>query len=423
VPLLEDTVRPHVEAWAAAAPIFTPAETDAIVQRIVRISEQVTPLVVADVALLGDRLQRYLLSRAMGRIEDWLVGAAARLRNAYGIENERLMADGAAPAVGLRAATDAELLALPGSNRGLAAAIGSFVAQQPDLTNEEQLIDVDGIGPGRLALLRSASYLDQPRIALLSPTLLTFILAPGVPTFLEVLERTELTIVFGDGSTLLRRAPAVAQTPAERFIQLLDLIREHATRERSVAQGKLASNAERWLNRHDTRERVRAQLAPVSGGVLVNDAYIPAAQALIDNATTTAKLMVFLGTAAAGTAAAPGPLTLVQAMEAAAARGVTVRVILDQDDGGEPYGSLFINRPLVQRFRSAGVAVKLDDPRTLLHSKVLVVDRQAAIVGSHNWTNNSFHETHEVSILLRSPAIAGEFDDRFQALWDQLPAL
>jgi phosphatidylserine/phosphatidylglycerophosphate/cardiolipin synthase-like enzyme len=198
---------------------------------------------------------------------------------------------------------------------------------------------------------------------------------------------------------------------------------EQATRASSVAGGVLASRARRWLARHRLRDGLLAGARPAGGAVLVNEAYLASARRLLENAADAANLLVFLGTANPGDPLHPGPLQLVEAMEAAAARGVTVRAILDQDDGGAPYGSVFINRPLVERFRANGVGVKFDREDVLLHSKVLIVDRTAAIVGSHNWTGASLNDTHELSLLVEAPEVASQFDDRFQSLWDQLPTI
>jgi hypothetical protein len=424
MPLDEATVRPVVDGWVADAPAtWTAAETDAIVARLLQISAQVTPHVVADVAQAPARLQDYLVARVVGRIEDWLSRVAGSLRDAYGLEALTLAAGGATPATGLRGARDAELDALPGTDAALAAKIGRFVAQSSSLTDFDRLLDIDGIGPQRLRRLRAAAYLDRPRPALISPTLLAFLTDADVLACVRLMEATDLELGFGDGSTLLRRPIAPGRTPAERFTGFLDTVLEQSARASSVADGVLASDAERWLDRHAARASVLAALAPADGGVLIDDAYLAPALALVEGATTSVNLMVFLGTAAGGTELAPGPLSIVQAMEAAAGRGVAVRAILDQDDGGEPYRSFFINRALVRRFAANGVDVKVDTEDVLLHSKVLVADRAAVIVGSHNLTENSLQDTHELSALITSADVAGEFDDRFHALWNQLPAL
>ena len=422
--LTRATVEPVVAEWGAAAPpAWTDAEADSITDAVVAISKQITPRVVADVTLATARLQDYLLARTTSYLEGWLTFTASMLRRAYGMEAVRLTADGQAPALGLRGATLDELIALPGVDSGLATRIAEFSAQSPDFASIDALLEIDGIGPDRVRQLEAVAYRDVPFPALVSPALLAFLMSPGIPEFLRLLESTDLALSFGDGSTILARAPAADLTRAERFLGLLATALDQATRASSVASATLASKAAAWLDRHEARTELFAAMRPATGGILVSGAYMEPAKALVDGAATSVKLMVFVGSDAAGTAAAPGPLGLIEALEAAHGRGVTVQVILDQDQDGVPYRSTFINRPLVQRLSAAGVDVKLDEKDTLLHSKVLMVDGTTAIVGSHNWTRNSMAATHEVSVLLESAETASDFEGRFDSLWNQLPAL
>jgi len=65
----------------------------------------------------------------------------------------------------------------------------------------------------------------------------------------------------------------------------------------------------------------------------------------------------------------------------------------------------------------------LDNEDTLLHSKVLVVDDQTCVVGSHNWTRAGFTRTHELSVIVENATVAAAFRKRFDLLWDSLPAV
>jgi hypothetical protein len=172
------------------------------------------------------------------------------------------------------------------------------------------------------------------------------------------------------------------------------------------------------LARRDLLATYDAAAQPATAELLADAAYVPAVTALLDAATTDISVMLFLGTASAGDPQHPGPLALVAALERAAQRGVNVRVILDRDDG--TYRSSVINAPLVQRLTAAGIPVKRDDETTLLHSKVVVVDATAVVVGSHNWTLNAFAGTDELSVLVTGSAVATEFADRFDTLWAAL---
>jgi cardiolipin synthase len=95
----------------------------------------------------------------------------------------------------------------------------------------------------------------------------------------------------------------------------------------------------------------------------------------------------------------------VRAALAAARRGVRVRVLL-----GSAWYEREENRRVAERLRSVAgredldLAVRLVEPRSRfdrLHLKGVVVDREAALVGSINWNNVSVRENREVALLLR----------------------
>jgi phosphatidylserine/phosphatidylglycerophosphate/cardiolipin synthase-like enzyme len=198
----------------------------------------------------------------------------------------------------------------------------------------------------------------------------------------------------------------------------LDFALEQATRASSVAWSVCTSQVQQALARRDLMARYDATTAPIRAELLADAEYLPAVTSLLTAAASRISLMLFLATATAGDVDHPGPAALIAALEDAADRGVMVRVILDRDDG--TYRSSAINEPLVRRLRAKGIAVKLDSPDVLLHSKVVVVDGNAVVVGSHNWTLNAFEGMNELSMLITGSAVATEFTDRFDDLWANL---
>jgi hypothetical protein len=109
--------------------------------------------------------------------------------------------------------------------------------------------------------------------------------------------------------------------------------------------------------------------------------------------------------------------TLLDAVAAAQARGVAVRVLVDSDRKEDPYRSSVINAPAVRRLRTAGVPVRTDASDHLLHSKFLVVDEDTALVGSHNWSAGSYYQFDDLTLLLRGATLNAELRERFDQLW------
>ncbi len=99
---------------------------------------------------------------------------------------------------------------------------------------------------------------------------------------------------------------------------------------------------------------------------------------------------------------------LLDALEDAAARGVAVRFLADEE-GEETEG-------IVDRLALAGVEAKLDDPGVTLHNKLVVAD-DVAVVGSHNWTWSALEANHEGSALVADAEVAGWYASWFDAVW------
>jgi hypothetical protein len=418
--LRDATIRPMVTQLSAGRrPAWSAGEIDRICTKLIALSAVVTPHVVDDVTLSDAEMQRYLVARTWSAIGGWLVRAAAEVRRSLQIGSPVRKANGEL-AMGLRASTTAELEAVANLGHDRATRIARAVTLQPDIRKIADLDAVSGIGPAILSGLHAGAYLDQPRAALASPTLLAFALNPAPETYLAVLDGSDIELVFGDGNTMGRRPP-LGGTPFERFIRLLDLAQTDAQRRLTPLSGALASQAKRLLARQELQQRYRNALSATDGALVVDDAYAQAMVNLINAASANVRLAVFLATASTAGAAGTGSLVVIQALEACAAAGKTVKVILDRDRPTDPYHSTQINRPVVDRLRAAGVTVKQDKVETLFHSKFLVTDTSHVIVGSHNLTSSSIARTHEVSVQLDSPAIAGAFAARFDALWAALP--
>ncbi len=97
------------------------------------------------------------------------------------------------------------------------------------------------------------------------------------------------------------------------------------------------------------------------------------------------------------------------ALAEAVRRGVKVRGMLD--DGVE------FNAASAERMRGMGAEVRLDTPQKMLHSKLVVVDGRAVLLGSTNWTGNSMDNNNETNVRLDDPALAGLFGRYIEALW------
>ena len=102
---------------------------------------------------------------------------------------------------------------------------------------------------------------------------------------------------------------------------------------------------------------------------------------------------------------------IVHALEAAAQRGVSVRVLLDpsQPSSDPSYAALQTAGIDVRWYRSSG---------ELLHAKAIVADRDAVLFGSANWSGGGFARNHELDIEMpAAPAVAGEMLAQMDLDW------
>ncbi|MDQ6846062.1 MAG: phosphatidylserine/phosphatidylglycerophosphate/cardiolipin synthase family protein [Candidatus Dormibacteraeota bacterium] len=102
---------------------------------------------------------------------------------------------------------------------------------------------------------------------------------------------------------------------------------------------------------------------------------------------------------------------VVAAMEAALARGVAVRVLLDPAQRASD--------PSAASLRAHGVAVRLyRSGGEKLHAKATIVDASTVVMGSANWTVSGFEHNHELDVAIpASPRLASSFEEQFESDW------
>lgn len=88
----------------------------------------------------------------------------------------------------------------------------------------------------------------------------------------------------------------------------------------------------------------------------------------------------------------------------AAARGVKVRAIVNNDD-------------IANRLREIGVEVRRLTTKKLVHVKLIVVDEKTAVLGSHNFTSQAFAMNLEASVVLDGEKYPPRLREFFENLW------
>ncbi|MCI0509347.1 phosphatidylserine/phosphatidylglycerophosphate/cardiolipin synthase-like enzyme [Chromohalobacter marismortui] len=142
--------------------------------------------------------------------------------------------------------------------------------------------------------------------------------------------------------------------------------------------------------------------------------FLPALFAAIDEARTTLYLELYL--MESGTLAT----RLIDALCAAAERGVSVRLLLDG------YGSMKLSHADRERLREGGVALRFFNPlawhrlgKNLSrdHRKLLIVDERLAFTGGFGAVDAFVDAWYEVAVRIEGPVVA-DWVGLFAALWE-----
>ena len=99
-------------------------------------------------------------------------------------------------------------------------------------------------------------------------------------------------------------------------------------------------------------------------------------------------------------------------------QGVDVKVIVGRSD--RVLNIDIANRVAFQYLQEKGIPTRvfLPTPKDYsLHSKYIVFDEDLVILGSHNWTDNAFHRSKEMSAAIYSKEVAIKMTKEFEELW------
>lgn len=133
--------------------------------------------------------------------------------------------------------------------------------------------------------------------------------------------------------------------------------------------------------------------------LILNEEYFQVAHGEIQNAKESIYLIAYLFLLYDYQDAYPNRILkdLIDAQK----RGVSVHVVLDYpkpeytDDQGPK------NQEAYEKLKDAGIDVRFDSPEKRTHNKVLVIDKETIIVGSHNYSFDALRYNNETSLLLR----------------------
>jgi len=153
-----------------------------------------------------------------------------------------------------------------------------------------------------------------------------------------------------------------------------------------------------WHNYHPETDKLNVCFTPPSG-----------CGSLIAQEISKAKSSIFVqayGLTSKG---------IIHQLKAASARGVKVRVLLDN-------GNLSNNKGIFNDLKESGIWVAFDKMSGIAHNKVMVLDKRKVITGSFNFTNAADTRNAENVLLIEDTEIAAKYLENWQMRREQSDA-
>jgi phosphatidylserine/phosphatidylglycerophosphate/cardiolipin synthase-like enzyme len=147
--------------------------------------------------------------------------------------------------------------------------------------------------------------------------------------------------------------------------------------------------------------------------LLPDERYIVAVSRLIASANKSVHVIMYVAKYDPKQSAEEDPANkLLELLASAKRKGLDVRVVVD-DVTRQSYPET------IDFLKSRNVPVRLDPKASVTtHAKVVIVDGEWVVIGSHNWSESALKENREYSVLIRSSDIAADVKDYFEELWN-----
>jgi len=146
--------------------------------------------------------------------------------------------------------------------------------------------------------------------------------------------------------------------------------------------------------------------------LLPNEAYYMWALKLIERANKSIHIAVYVMKYDSNEPPSSDPVNmLLLKLVEAKNRGVDVKVVVDD-------ATLRSYPMTIQYLKTNGISVRLDPKGGVTtHAKIVIVDGEWIIIGSHNWTESALSNNNECSVLICSNSLAAKVEEYFNGLW------
>ena len=149
--------------------------------------------------------------------------------------------------------------------------------------------------------------------------------------------------------------------------------------------------------------------------ILVDEKFLPAALALV----LSAKKSIYITTFKAELTTKPRGRKLMAFFWTLARKvreGVDVQLIINKPANGKHIP--ISNDYAINWLQSSGIKVRCLPGERICHSKIIIVDKEIAILGSHNLSVKSCHNNFEISVHICFAHQIHELTSTFERVWE-----
>ena len=93
--------------------------------------------------------------------------------------------------------------------------------------------------------------------------------------------------------------------------------------------------------------------------------------------------------------------------------GVNVKVLTDNE-------KLFDKGSDIRRIAAAGLPVRVDMTQNHMHHKFAIIDNEAILTGSYNWTRSAANYNHENVLIAHDRDTVLAYCQEFDRLWNEM---
>lgn len=136
---------------------------------------------------------------------------------------------------------------------------------------------------------------------------------------------------------------------------------------------------------------------------IIGDRFVKTVCPLIKDSKKIIDIIVFYWTLSLNDLNDPVTI-IIKELQEALGRGVVVRILVN-------------NYKIGDKLSACGFRVRHCYTSKLMHPKVMILDKQTAIVGSHNYTMSGMSLNMEVSVIVKMKSVENDLCTFFNNLW------